>query len=93
MKNYLYWIPILWNNWNFDADFHLILSIHKLKQMDKFFRRDAQVLSKYESTYYLRRAIYYGEKALNEWDDYELKQKYLNEYYDTLKLKHISIWD
>lgn len=73
-------------------DFHLEISIHKLKQMERFFRRDAQVLSKYESAYYLRRAIYYGTKAL-ECDDLDLKQIYLNEYYDTLKLKHISIWD
>lgn len=74
-------------------DFHLEISIHKLKQMERFFRRDAQVLSKYESAYYLRRAIYYGTKALEECDDLDLKQIYLNEYYDTLKLKHISIWD
>ena len=94
LKNYLYWIPKLWNNWNFDADFHLILSIHKLKQMHKFFNsNDSCVLDRRLTAYYIRRAIYFAEKSL-ECDYYdEERQRYLNEYYDILKRHHNSWWD
>ena len=92
IKNILSWIKVLWNNWDFDMDFHLILSIHKLKQMERFFRKDAQVLSKYKSAYYLRRAIYYGEKAL-ENSELDVKQIYLDEYYNILRDNHIQLWD
>ena len=93
VKNIISWIPILYNCFEWDMDFHLAISIHKLKQMERFFRRDAQVLSKYESAYYLRRACYFGELALNETEDLELKQQYLDEYYNILRINHISIWD
>ena len=92
VKNIISWTPVLWSNYSWDMDFHLQLSIHKLKQMAKHFKNDAHVLDKNESAYYLKRACYFGELALNT-DDLELKQQYLDEYYNVLKTHHIEIWD
>jgi hypothetical protein len=93
VKNIISWIPVLWSNFDWDCDFHLQLSIHKLKQMVKYFKNDAHVLDKNESVYYLKRACYFGELALNESDDLKLKQQYLDEYYEILKTHHVNIWD
>lgn len=93
VRNIWSWIPILTNNFDWDTDFHLQISIHKLKQMARFFGSDdAHVLSRRVSAYYLRKAVYYGEKAL-ECDDYDMKQAWLNLHYEVLRSKHISWWD
>jgi len=40
IENLINWIPIIWNDRDFDHAYFHIIMLHKLKNMEKFFRSD-----------------------------------------------------
>lgn len=45
IKNIILWIPVLWNNWDFDEAYLLKIMAHKFGLMERFFREDGITIS------------------------------------------------
>lgn len=84
IKNILYWIPKLRNNYNFDSHYLLELIVHKLKLMYPVFKNGVHVGSD-KNTQTIKDLIWLGERILK--DDY-----YDNEFYETLSKEDRTIY-
>ena len=69
IKNILYWIPKLWNNYNFDSYYLLELIVHKLKRMYPVFKNGIHVESE-KGAQTIQDLIWLGERILKDdyWD-------------------------
>ncbi len=84
IKNILYWIPKLWNNYNFDSHYLLELIVHKLKLMYPVFK-NGYCEGCDERAETIRDLIWLGEKILK--DNY-----FDNDFYETLSNKEKRIY-
>jgi hypothetical protein len=85
IKNIAEWVPVLWNNWDWDYGRLLDIMVFKLERMSKFFGTDAIVGDKLKTKAEIQQCIF----LINKFRNYENEAfepyhtKFRNsEYYD-----------
>ena len=93
------WIPIIWNNYDFDAQYLLKLEVEKLKSMSKAFR-DGSAMSSLDNSKQMDELIEIGEWLLDSdnsnWRDDEALAEYkkkLKYFYNTIAERFVYWWD
>lgn len=80
IKNIIRWIPVLWNNFDWDSEYLLDIMRFKLSRMEKYFRNDAIIADNEEIAKKISSAIYFIDKLCDGVYEDEAYKKYYDEY-------------
>ena len=90
VKRVVYWIPRVWNSYDFDAYYLMQMEVDKLRRLEKVIRNGYAMDCAKDADEILR-CIELGEKILGNFDSWSHKD--IDEFYSIIAKNILNWWD
>lgn len=90
VQRLVYWIPKVWNSYDFDSYYLLKVEVEKLRRLEKVIR-NGHTMDCIKDADEIFRCIELGEKILGNFD--RGSQEDIDEFYSTIAKNLLNWWD